>query len=73
MEGQKFRTGKESLRTIAGVCGMAGIITAVIVYSKVTDEATRQLCGAAALISAVITIRQFMYNPVKPKKNHEHN
>lgn len=73
MESQQFRNSKEILRTLAGVCGMAGIVTAVIVYTQVTDEVTRQLCGAVALVSAVITIRQFMYNPLKTTKNHEHN
>lgn len=73
MENQQFRTGKESRRNLAGVCGIAGIITALIVYTQVSDEMIRELCGAVALVSALLTIRQFMYNPIKPTNSHEHN
>lgn len=73
MESQQFRTGKETLRAVAGVCALAGIVAAIIVYTQSADEVTRQLCGAVALVSALITIRLFMSNPVKTTKNHEHN
>ena len=73
MESQQFRTGKETLRTMAGVCGVIFIVAALIVYMQAADEITKQLCGAAALVSALITIRLFMSNPVKTTKNHEHN
>lgn len=71
MESQQFRNGKEILRTLAGLCGMAGLVAALVIYGRTTDEVTRQLCGAAALVSVLITIRQFMYNPIKTTKNHE--
>lgn len=73
MESMQNRTGKETLRTVLRVCGIAGMVTALLIYARTADEVTRQLCGAAALVSALITIRQFMYNPIKPTNNHEHN
>jgi hypothetical protein len=72
-ESRQTRSGKEIWRNLTGVFGLTGIAAAVIVYTQVSDDSVRQLCGAAALVSALITIRQLMYYPTKTTNNHEHN
>jgi hypothetical protein len=73
MESQQYRTEKISLRTVAGFSGMAAIVASLIVYSQVSDEMSRQLCGVIALLAGVITMRVLMSNPTKTNKTHENH